>query len=576
MSAQAPALAATRATFLRLRRIATDGAAAVERLPVWAVLAGLIGVEWACVLALARTVRHAGWIYYQGGDQLWYYTLGWLLGHGEIGKSLVGYGWSVLLAPLARIAGPNLVSALPAIIVFNVLVLLPVAMLALYGIAARMGGRLFGYWALILWVAVPFIGIAYANVGYHQRYTELLLPQSLGLTALADFPTMVTALVSAYFCTRVLFAEAPQLLDAAAAGAAAGAAVGIKPATALFLLGPALAFAYRRRFSSLGMFAIAMAPALIALAVWKERGLGQIPAFGNSYAPHRLAANATGGQPVAGLDLSRYLRLNWSHLGNNLDLLREHFWSGRVLEWLVIAGLIGLARGSRTALLLVGGWFAAFAIVKGTYVSASVEDGSLFRIMMPAFPAFILFLASIPLLFPHAPQRLLRPWAPAFAEPRPRIRLTFVVATLVLSGVVPLAAFAAVRTTGGSADVALLGPGAPPVPVNVDLGLTAQVRPSGRIALRWRGAYPAGGPVFYRVWRGPASSGDGVTCPPTLEARACIVALPEIAVTRRDAYVDNPGKGTWVYRIAVAANWLDDPGYGDIYLVGRPVRARSG
>ena len=112
--------------------------------------------------------------------------------------------------------------------------------------------------------------------------------------------------------------------------------------------------------------------------------------------------------------------------------------------------------------------------------------------------------------------------------------------------------------------------------MNVDLGLTAQVRPSGRIALRWRGAYPAGGPVFYRVWRGPASGGDGVTCPPALEARACIVALPEIAVTRRDAYVDNPGKGTWVYRIAVAANWLDDPGYGDIYLVGRPVRARSG
>jgi hypothetical protein len=570
-STYAPALAATRATFERLRRILADGAAAVEQLPVPAVLAGLIAVEWACVLALARTVRHAGWIYYQGGDQLWYYSLGWLQGHGEIGKSLVGYGWPAMLAPLARIAGPNLVSALPAIILFNVLVLLPIAMLALYGIAARLGGRLFGYWTLLLWIAVPFIGIAYTNVGYHQKYTELLLPQALGLTALADFPTTVATLVSAYFCTRVLFTEHPRLLDALAAGVAAGAAIGIKPATALFLLGPALAFAYRRRVSSMAMFAAGLAPALLALAVWKQRGLGGIPAFGNSYAAHRLAAGITGGQPIAGIDFGRYLRLNWSHLGNNLDLLREHFWSGRVLQWLVIAGIVGIARQSRTALLLVGGWFAAFVLVKGSYVSASIEDGSVFRIMMPAFPAFILGLASIPLLLPHAPQRL-RPWAPGFREFKPRTRLTFVAVAILVSSIVPLAAFAAARKSGGPANVAQLGEGAPAIPVDVDLGLTAQARRDGRVALRWVEQKPPGGPVFYRVWRGPASGGDGVTCQAGGAARACILALPEIGATRSGAYIDKPGKGRWLYRIAVAANWLDDPAYGDPYLVSSPVR----
>ena len=575
MIANAPTRTTTQAALQRGSKAVGDAAAAIERLPVRAVLAGMIAIEWACVLALARTVRHAGWIYYQGGDQLWYYSLGWLLGHGELGKTAVGSGWPVVLAPFARIAGPNLVSALPAIVLFNVLVLLPVAMLTLYGIATRLGGRLFGYWTLALWIAVPFVGIAYTNLGYHQRYTELLLPQALGLTALADFPTMVAALVCVYFCVKVLFTERPQLLDAAAAGIAAGAAIAIKPSTSLFLLGPALAFVYHRRFTALGVLVTAMAPALAGLAVWKERGLGRIPAFGNALAPEQVAAGAGVG-PLGGIDLHHYLtRLNWSHLGNNLDLLREHFWSGRVLQWLVIAGLVGLARQSRTALLLFGGTFAAFAIVKGSYANASVEDGSVFRIMMPAFPAFIVLLASIPLLFPHAPTKLLRPRAPMPVAGKPRARLAALGAALLVSGIAPLAAFAAARTTGGSADVALLGAGNMPVPVDIDVGLTASVRPDGRVALRWRGARPAGGPVFYRIWRGPAAGGNGLTCEPALEARSCIVSLPSVGVARHGSFTDKPGKGRWVYRIAVAANWLDDPAYGDVYLVSSPVRVAT-
>ena len=574
MSAQAPAVARTRAALGQARSHLARAAAAADRLPVPRVLAGLVAVEWACVLALALTVRHNGWIYYQGGDQLWYYSLGWLLGHGEIGTTLVGYGWAVVLAPFARIAGPNLVSALPAIVLFNVLVLLPVAMLALYGIAARIGGRLFGYWAVLLWIVVPFLGIAYANAGYHQRYTELLLPQALGLTALADFPTTVAALVCVYFCVRVLFDEEPRIVDALAAGAAAGAAIGIKPSTALFLVGPGLALVYRRRFSALGLFLGGMAPALAALAVWKERGLGRIPAFGNAYVPHRVAAGGAGGGPLAGLDLGRYFRLDWSHLGNNIDLLREHFWSGRVLQWLVIAGLVGVARRSLTSFLLVGGWIGAFIVVKGSYAAASVEDSSVFRIMMPAFPAFILLLAAIPLLAPHAPKQL-RAWAPAFpAQPRRR-RIWALTAALVVSGLVPLVAFAGARTSGGSAQTAQLGPQTPPIPTNIDLGVTAQGA-GGGVTLRWKATDAAGGPVFYRIWRGPAARGDGLTCPVLRLARYCIVGLPEVGVTRGTTFSDNPGPGRWVYRVTVAANWLNDPAYGDIYLVSTPVVVRAG
>jgi hypothetical protein len=570
MSADAPALTATRATFERLRRIVTDGIAAVERLPVPAMLGGLIAAEWACVLALARTVRHSGWIYYQGGDQLWNYTLAWLLGHGELGQTAVGYGSPAVLAPVARIAGPNLLSALPVIILFNIVVLLPVAMLALYGIAARIGGPLFGYWALVLWIAVPFVGIAYTNLGYHQKYTELLLPQAFGLTALADFPTMVAVVVSLYFCARVIFAERPLVLDGIAAGVTAGVAIAIKPSAALFLVGPLLAFAYARRGPALVGFVGGIAPALIALAVWKERGLGHLPLV-SGIGPHPPGSGLASVAPLLGLDLSgRFNQLNWSHLANNVDALREHFWSGRVLVWLFVAGLVGLTRRSWATLLLIGAPLVVFAIVKGTYASASVEDGSVFRIMMPAFPAFILGLASVPLLLPHAPRRL-KPWRPAFAEPPAHLRRWLVVAGVVISAVIPLTAFAAAQTKGGTAQAASLSGGTMPIPANVDLQLRAR-RSGPGVQLSWRGTRSVGGPAFYRVWRAPAKGGNGFACNAQAHGgRQCYVSLPEITTVRTNSYVDRPGRGHWVYRIVLAANWLNDPAYGDAYLVGAPV-----
>ncbi len=569
---QSTALATTpRLWLVRAQGAATRGFARVEAWPVPAVLGGLVVIEWACVLSLARTVHHAGWIYYQGGDQLWYYTLGWLLAHGQLGYALVGYGLPVMFAPIVWIAGPNLVSALPAIILLNVLVFLPVAMFSLYGIAARIGGRLFGYWTLLLWIVAPFVGIAYTNVGYHQRFTELLLPQAFGLTGLADFATMTAALVSLYFCSRIVFADAALPLDGVAAGVAAGAAIAIKPATALFLAGPALAFLYRRRFFSAALFFAGIAPALITLAVWKDRGLGQLPIL-NGVAPHPVGRGLASSAPIVALNLGHYFQLDWAHLGRNLDFLREEFWSGRVLEWLPVAGLIGLGRVSRTGLLLLGGPFAAFVIVKGTYVNANIEDGSLFRIMMPVFPIFVVMLACVPLLFPHAP-RLLRHWRPAFREPRAKVRQALIAGALVLTAIVPLGAFAAANTGKGAADDAMLVAGTMPVPVNIDLGLTTKVSSGGRVMLRWRAADSVGGPAFYRVWRGPAGAGDGFTCPPSAGARLCLLSLPEVGVTHRGSFTDNPGKGRWIYRIAVAANWLDDPQYGDVYLVGRPVRA---
>ena len=547
------------------RRRGLAAVAFVERQSVVRVLGAFVVAQWLAVLALARVVRHAGWIYYQGGDQLWYYTLGWLLGHGELTQTRIGYLWSALLAPLSWIAGPNAAAALPAIATIDVVVLLPLAMLAFYGIAARIGGKLFGYWAMLLWLAVPFVGILYTNQGYHQRYTELFLPQAFGLTGMADFPAMVAAVVAVYFCVRATFDAAPRLVDAVAGGTAAGAAIAIKPSAVLFVAGPALAFAYARRFALAGVFAAALAPALVTLAVWKERGLGNLPVL-NGAPPvreHALAAAA----PLAGLDLHKYLPLNWTWFTRNIDLLREHFWSGRLLVWLILAGTLGLARRSPKAALLVGGWFFAFAIVKGSYTGASVEDGSLFRIMMPSYPAFVLLLASVPFLLPRVARRV-GSWSAPFTTPA-RFRWAAVAAGLAVTAVAPLAAIAAADRTAPT-DAATLNATIMPVPSSVDLHVEAHVA-GRRVDLSWRNGKPLGSPVFYRVWRART---DGRTCTPQAGAPLCNVSMAEVGVTRGTAFVDHAPRGRWFYRVAVAANWLDDPQYGDPYVLSAPLEIR--
>ncbi|HEY2073626.1 MAG TPA: hypothetical protein VGG88_08630, partial [Gaiellaceae bacterium] len=203
------------------------------------VLSGLLVIEWLTILAVGLTVRRNGWIFYQGGDQLWHWSASWLMGQGRLTHTSVGYVWSIILLPFALVAGPNLVTALPAVLLFNVLVLMPIAFVSIYGIGVRIGGRLFGYWCALLWIVVPLIGIKYADAGYHQRYTELLLPQSYGLSVMSDFPAMVALAAAAFFTLRA--AQDGKATDAVIAGLLAGVALGIKPSNAPFLVGAGLA-----------------------------------------------------------------------------------------------------------------------------------------------------------------------------------------------------------------------------------------------------------------------------------------------------------------------------------------------
>jgi hypothetical protein len=47
--------------------------------------------------------------------------------------------------------------------------------------------------------------------------------------------------------------------------------------------------------------------------------------------------------------------------------------------------------------------------------------------------------------------------------------------------------------------------------------------------------------------------------------------MQQIGATKSLSWVDRAPPGRWTYRVALAANWLDDPTRGDTLLVSQPV-----
>ncbi len=553
MSSEAAAPAAIAGAAAQVRRVP----AALLGIRTVYVLGVLVGAQWTAVLVFALTVRHNGWLYYAGGDQIWHYSGAYLLAHGHLPPTLVGYGWSILLLPVAFFAGPNLVAALPAIVLFNTLVLLPVALLCIYGIAARIAGRLFGYFAAALWIAFPYLGILFLEPGYHQKYTELTVPQAVGLSSVPDFPSTVGLIVSAYLCLRA--ADGAGWHTAAGAGLAAGYAIAIKPSNSIFLIVPVLALLLQR-WRALLPFAVAVAPALLTLAVWKYRGLGELAA--TPAEPVRLAGGV--GDLV---DRIHNPELNsFGHLHDVLLGLREHFWISRVIEWLPIGGTVALLIRSRRAFVVIGPWFIAYLLAKGTYIGASIDDASFFRLFMPAFPAYVILTAAVVLLVPGARAR---PAMPSLRLPERRLMAAVIVAA-TLFAVLPLSVIAATPPLHDRGRLAgQLGLSL--IPVSPAINTRAAVQ-GNAVRLSWRARPTTGGAVFYRVFR-TRGVDSGMACAGRLNDTAdnCRLFTDEVGVTRATHFVDHPGAGSWTYRIGVAANWLDDFRYGDVYVIGPPV-----
>ena len=525
------------------------------------MLGGFVVAEWLVTLGVALKVRHNGWLYYQGGDELWHYVTAWVITQGHLPHTSVGYAWAIVLMPFALFGGGNLVSPLPFIVLLNVLVLMPVALLAAYGIGQRIGGRLFGYWCSALWILVPLIGIKYTDAGYHQRFTELLVPQSLGLTAMSDFPSLVAGIVAAYFTVRAIQDDDPW--DCVFAGLFAGIALGIKPSNAPLIVGIGLALLWTRRARSIAYTIAGIAPGIVSLAIWKARGEGNLPVL-RSGAPGAHAAPV-----LAFFHIHQYFHPSWHFFTMELHDIDQHFWSVRVLEWVAIAGMVGLLRRSRPIGLLFGGWFFSMLAVKWTSPDhGTVADSDLLRQSIPTIPAALMLIAGILLLFPGLPQRLPR------ADRRPwgthRIRVGVAAALVTLFAVVPAALSALPRLSNSDTISYYTQTGASlSAPFAVDSSWhTSASASGGAVRLTWRRLHPLGGTMDYVVLRAPAS--QPIVCDVTGGGAQCRLNAQVVAAIHGTSFVDHPPAGKWTYRISASASWIDQPDAGNIFVAGTP------
>ena len=542
----------------------------VMALPVWVVLGFVLVAQWSVVAIIAASAEHNGVYYYTGGDATWYYTSAWALGHGHVPQGSISYGYTYLLAPIAHFAGPSMIAGLPYVIAFNQLVLWPIALLCVFGIAKAIGGRGFAYLASFAWTAFPLASIPYFYERYHERYVSDALPPALGLVATGDFPSLVALLVAAYFALKTVTERSPKA--ALLAGLAVGFAATVKPANLIFLPAPLAALAFAHRPKELLLFGAGLLPAFAGLALWKYRGLGYVPAFSSPPAA-TLADGPLTPLPVGALQFGHYLRVDWGQIWVNMLQIREYTWSLRMVTWAVIAGVIALLRRSATVGLLIGGWLVSFIVLKGGALGVDVTSGSFFRYMVPAFPPFFFGVVALPLLIPVWGRRLAqagsaeRLWP---VKPRSWRILLAVAGVATLAPILATAVFRPLEapTTAEINDIDQFAP------ANV-FALASKLGGDGSVALSWPNQNTHGTRLEYAIFRSPT---DELACTTHRQAAALCTfytdtynhTLAPIAWVRTTSFRDHPKPGPWVYRIVATASPVGPAEGGDFIVISRP------
>jgi hypothetical protein len=370
-------------------------------------LAGAIIVQWLSTLCAATFgATNVGWRFEQGTEAFASIQGAFRLVDGDLPREGSGILWPIVISPFASVAD-TLGGVLTGVVLLNVLVLGPVALVAAYWVAARIGGRLLAMWTIVLWVLGPWLLLVLALEPYDPVVRDRVLPLVLGLTAEPAFPAAVALVSSAAVMSTSL--DRRSLGTAALAGLIAGAAVAVEPHSLLFLGAAAGAYVAARRLPEAGVFALALAPAVLAVVLWQARALN---------GPDPLSFG-----PVV-----------WGQFTDNMAGLREFFWSQRLLQWLPLAGVVAVARRSVPLALLLGGWLLGFGVVLGSQPEAGLEGGGMFRVLLPALPAYVLLTAAIPLLVPTLAVRLgtkLDPLSPGYRPGRSALAIAAVLLALV-------------------------------------------------------------------------------------------------------------------------------------------------
>jgi hypothetical protein len=190
---------------------------------------------------------------------------------------------------------------------------------------------------------------------------------------------------------------------------------------------------------------------------------------------------------------------------------------------------------------------------------------------MPAFPAFVIAVCSVPLLVPRLGERL----AGVRAMPPPRQLARgghWVAAGAVALAVLPLVVVAALPVQKEPVLASYVLERVQ-VPVVDGLAPATGTRP-GTVYLQWPAVKtPSAGSPFYVVFRSPKSVPGGLICDRDGAAR-CVLGMQRIGNTTGPAYSDiSPPvpAGDWTYRIGVAANAQRDSGGSGLMLLSPPV-----
>jgi hypothetical protein len=529
----------------------------------WVAVGLLLVAQWVVDYRAAMIASHNGWQFYNGGDGSWYFTTDTILAHGHIPQATLGYGYSLLLAPILHFYGPNAMLGLPAIVLFNQLVLVPIALLCVYGIANMIGGRWFAAAAGVVWVAFPVAVIHYFHADYHMRYVDMQMPPMVGVTPEGDYPSMVLLLVSAYFVLR--FTRSGRMLDVVTSGLAAGFAVVVKPSNFLFVPAPLVALLIGRNPRAIAAFAGAFLPSVLGLTIWKARGLGYVPFF-----QHQPTAVALGPHPreLIGDPMTSwwhgFVPLSWPALHRNFEQLGGYTVSRGLIIALVIAGFIGLAKRWMTAAAFMGTWLGMYVLVKGSSTAFGIADGDLFNHLIPAFPAFFFTVLSFVFLVSFLKPRL-RAVDPA-SEPMRDWRLRYgpagVLAVITTIGLAVVATFPPLT----SADEAVVTGVNFIVPANA-FGLTAKRVDRSRVRLHWDPQRATDGTFSYGIFRDPA---DRLSCAPIPGATSrCVFTGVQIAAVpgSRHSWTDpHAGRKAWTYYVAFSST-PGQPQYASDYLM---------
>jgi hypothetical protein len=294
--------------------------------------------------------------------------------HGTL-PSTGGPLYPLLLAPLARLTTrADRVASVVTIV--NVLVLAPLATYCMLEVARRIAGRMFAALTATVWLLAPVAAVPLFAASYRPTYVDDVLPALYGLAVQPAYLAMVLSLVAAAFALRAV-AGAPR--TAFVSGLVSAAAIACLPVSAGIAAGVLISLAVARRWRGVGEAIAGLAAGLAPTLIWRRRALETV--------------TFTFGDP------------SWSGFQGSMSNIREFFYSNRLLQWLPVAGALGMLRLMRPAAGLTAGW-AFLAAVIGVATPTSFAAGRFFVDLIPVWPAYALLVAAIPALIPTLVRRL--------------------------------------------------------------------------------------------------------------------------------------------------------------------------